>query len=374
MKLLDIYSRWNIEPVKAQGCKIYDKEGVEYLDFYSGHAVISIGHSHPEYVKRIKQQINKIGFYSNSVLISLQNKYAKKLGNISGYQDYSLFMVNSGAEANENALKLAAFYNKRKKVIAFQKSFHGRTAAAIKVTDIFQYWSSINESPEVIFLSLNDFDGVRRELEQKNVSSVIVEGIQGVGGVIVPNSNFFQNLRTLCDQTDTILILDEIQSGFGRSGRFFAHQYAEIRPDLITVAKGMGNGFPVSGVLIAPKFTVTTGQLGTTFGGNHLACVAGLTVLDVIERENLVTNANKIGKYLMSELKKNSKIKEVRGLGLMIGVELKEPIKPLREKLLFEQKVFTGASGLYIFRLLPPLCLNKELANEFLNRFFRVLL
>lgn len=374
MKLLDVYPRLDVEPIRAQGCKIYDKEGVEYLDFYGGHAVISIGHSHPEYVKRIKQQIDKIGFYSNSVLVSLQNEYAEKLGNISGYQDYSLFMVNSGAEANENALKLAAFHNKRKKVVAFKKAFHGRTSAAIRITDIAQYWSSINESPEVKFLSLEDTDSVQRELERGDVSSVIIEGIQGVGGVIVPSIKFFQDLRTICNQTDTILILDEIQSGFGRSGRFFVHQYANIRPDLITIAKGMGNGFPVSGVLIAPKFAAVSGQLGTTFGGNHLACTAGITVLDVMEKENLVSNADTIGKYLMSKLKKFPRIKEVRGLGLMIGIEFGEPIKPLRDRLLFEQKVFTGATGTYIFRLLPPLCLNKELADEFLDRFYQILL
>ncbi|BAG83586.1 aspartate aminotransferase family protein [Candidatus Azobacteroides pseudotrichonymphae] len=374
MKLLNVYPRWNIEPVKAQGCKIYDRDGVEYLDFYGGHAVISIGHSHPEYVRRIKQQIDKIGFYSNSVLISLQDEYAEKLGNVSAYPDYSLFMVNSGAEANENALKLAAFHNRRKKVVAFRKSFHGRTSATVRVTDISRYWSSIDGVSEVVFLSLGDTDSLKEELGQGDVSSVIIEGIQGVGGVIVPNIKFFQDLRIVCDQTDTVLILDEIQSGFGRSGRFFAHQYAGIRPDLITVAKGMGNGFPVSGVLVSPKFAAVMGQLGTTFGGNHLACMAGIAVLDVMEKENLVMNSDRVGRYLMDKLKKLPKVKEVRGLGLMIGIEFEEPIEPLRDKLLFEQKVFTGATGAHVFRLLPPLCLNKELADEFLDRFCRVLL
>jgi acetylornithine aminotransferase len=374
MKLLNVYPRWNIEPVKAQGCKIYDRDGVEYLDFYGGHAVISIGHSHPEYVRRIKQQIDKIGFYSNSVLISLQDEYAEKLGNVSAYPDYSLFMVNSGAEANENALKLAAFHNRRKKVVAFRKSFHGRTSATVRVTDISRYWSSIDGVSEVVFLSLGDTDSLKEELGQGDVSSVIIEGIQGVGGVIVPDIKFFQDLRIVCDQTDTVLILDEIQSGFGRSGRFFAHQYAGIRPDLITVAKGMGNGFPVSGVLVSPKFAAVMGQLGTTFGGNHLACMAGIAVLDVMEKENLVMNSDRVGRYLMDKLKKLPKVKEVRGLGLMIGIEFEEPIEPLRDKLLFEQKVFTGATGAHVFRLLPPLCLNKELADEFLDRFCRVLL
>ncbi|GMO32499.1 MAG: aminotransferase class III-fold pyridoxal phosphate-dependent enzyme [Candidatus Azobacteroides pseudotrichonymphae] len=374
MKLLNVYPRWNIEPVKAQGCKIYDRDGVEYLDFYGGHAVISIGHSHPEYVRRIKQQIDKIGFYSNSVLISLQDEYAEKLGNVSAYPDYSLFMVNSGAEANENALKLAAFHNRGKKVVAFRKSFHGRTSATVRVTDISRYWSSIDGVSEVVFLSLGDTDSLKEELGQGDVSSVIIEGIQGVGGVIVPDIKFFQDLRIVCDQTDTVLILDEIQSGFGRSGRFFAHQYAGIRPDLITVAKGMGNGFPVSGVLVSPKFAAVMGQLGTTFGGNHLACMAGIAVLDVMEKENLVMNSDRVGRYLMDKLKKLPKVKEVRGLGLMIGIEFEEPIEALRDKLLFEQKVFTGATGAHVFRLLPPLCLNKELADEFLDRFCRVLL
>jgi acetylornithine aminotransferase len=373
MKLFDVYPRWTIEPVSAQGCIIRDKEGVEYLDFYGGHAVISIGHSHPRYVEKITAQLNKIGFYSNSVLISLQDEYAEKLGRLSGYPDYSLFMVNTGAEANENALKLASFYNQRNKVVAFQHAFHGRTAAAVRVTDISKYWAPINRDFEVIFLPMNDMDAVREALKNKEVSSVILEGIQGIGGIIVPEPEFLRQLSALCKETDTVLILDEIQSGYGRSGKFFAHQYAGIQPDIITIAKGMGNGFPVSGVLISPKFTAVHGQLGTTFGGNHLACAAAIAVLEVMEEEKLIENAAKTGGYLINELKQFSRIKEVRGHGLMIGLEFDNPIKPLRDRLLFEEKVFTGVTGTHVFRLLPPLSINREIADEFLKRFKKVL-
>ncbi|GHS96550.1 acetylornithine aminotransferase [Bacteroidia bacterium] len=369
MQYFDVFPRWPIEPVRAQGCKIYDKEGNEYLDFYGGHAVISIGHSHPTYVARLTEQLNKIGFYSNSVLISLQDEYAEKLGKASGYPGYSVFMVNSGAEANENALKLAAFYNRRKKMVAFEHAFHGRTAAAVRVTDISKYWTTNVMDLETIFLPWNDIDAVRNTLKNKDISSVIIEGIQGIGGIIVPDPKFLQELRQICDETDTVLIVDEIQSGYGRSGKFFAHQYAGIQPDIITIAKGMGNGFPVSGMLISPRFTAVHGQLGTTFGGNHLACAAAIAVLDVMEEENLVENAARVGEYLIRELKKLPGIKEVRGHGLMIGVEMETPIKPLRDKLLFEQKVFTGATGTHVFRLLPPLSLTKELVDEFLQRF-----
>jgi len=303
MTLFDVYPLWNIEPAKAQGCKIYDKDGVEYLDFYGGHAVISIGHSHPKYVERITDQLNKIAFYSNSVINSLQSEYAEKLGKASGYPDYSLFMVNSGAEANENALKLASFHNKRNKVVSFQHSFHGRTAAAVRVTDIPSYWAPINNDLEVIFLPLNDLGEVERALRKNDISSVIIEGIQGIGGIVIPDPAFLQGLSQLCEATGTILILDEIQSGYGRSGKFFAHQYAGIKPDLITIAKGMGNGFPVSGMLISPKFKAISGQLGTTFGGNQLACAAANAVLDVMEEENLVENAATIGKHLMTDKK-----------------------------------------------------------------------
>ena len=369
MTLFDVYPLWNIEPAKAQGCKIYDKDGVEYLDFYGGHAVISIGHSHPKYVERITDQLNKIAFYSNSVINSLQSEYAEKLGKASGYPDYSLFMVNSGAEANENALKLASFHNKRNKVVSFQHSFHGRTAAAVRVTDIPSYWAPINNDLEVIFLPLNDLGEAERALRKNDISSVIIEGIQGIGGIVIPDPAFLQGLSKLCEETDTVLILDEIQSGYGRSGKFFAHQYADIQPDIITIAKGMGNGFPVSGMLISPKFKAIYGQLGTTFGGNHLACAAANAVLDVMKEENLVENAAKIGEYLITELKKLPQIKDVRGHGLMIGLEFEEPIKPMRDKLLFEQKVFTGVTGAHVFRLLPPLSVSMEEANEFLKRF-----
>ncbi|MDR0680501.1 MAG: aspartate aminotransferase family protein [Dysgonamonadaceae bacterium] len=368
MNLFDVYPRWPIEPVRAQGCKIYDKDGNEYLDFYGGHAVISIGHSHPHYVKAITNQLNNIGFYSNSVLISLQERYAEKLGKLSGYPDYSLFMVNSGAEANENALKLASFHNRRKKIVTFRHSFHGRTSAAVRVTDISKYWAPINENLEVIFLPLNDIQSVRETLVKKDVSSVIIEGIQGVGGIVVPKPEFLRELGRICEETGTVFIVDEIQSGYGRSGKFFAHQHAGIRPDIITIAKGMGNGFPVSGVLISPKFKAVSGELGTTFGGNHLACAAAIAVLEVIEEEKLIENVAKTGEYLIAELKKLPYIKEVRGKGLMIGLEFEEPVKQLRDRLLFEEKVFTGITGTHVFRLLPPLSINKDIANEFMKR------
>jgi acetylornithine aminotransferase len=374
MKLFDIYSRWQIEPVQAQGCKVYDKNGVEYLDFYGGHAVISIGHSHPHYVEALTKQLKRIGFYSNAVLNSLQDEYAEKLGKLSGYDDYSLFMVNSGAEANENALKLASFYNGRKKVISFRKAFHGRTFAAVKVTDNPNYLAPINESMNVCFLPFNDIEAVSKELNGNDISCVIIEGIQGIGGIQIPEPAFLQELSRICKQTGTVLILDEIQSGYGRSGKFFAHQYSRIRPDIITIAKGMGNGFPVSGVLISPMFKAVSGQLGTTFGGNFLACAAANAVIDVMRAEGMIENASVIGNYLMSELKKLSQIKEVRGYGLMIGVEFETPIKPVRDRLLFEEKVFTGITGTNIFRLLPPLCVSKEEADEFLKRFKKVTL
>ena len=373
MNPFDVYARWAIEPVKGKGCKIYDKDGTEYLDFYGGHAVISIGHSHPYYVETLTRQLNQIGFYSNAVLNPLQDEYAEKLGRLSGYNDYSLFMVNSGAEANENALKLASFHNGRKKVVSFRKAFHGRTFAAVKVTDNPNYLAPINESLNVLFLPFNDIGAVGEQLKQRDVSCVIIEGIQGIGGIQIPEPAFLQDLSRLCQETGTVLIVDEIQSGYGRSGKFFAHQYAEIRPDIITIAKGMGNGFPVSGMLIAPMFKAVSGQLGTTFGGNHLACAAANAVIDVIEAESLIENAAVIGNYLIGELKKLPQIKEVRGYGLMIGLEFEAPIKPLRDRLLFEEKVFTGVTGSNIFRLLPPLCVNKEEADEFLKRFKRVI-
>ncbi len=369
MKLFDVYPLFDIEIVKGKGCRTYDDKGNEYLDLYGGHAVISIGHSHPHYVQTVTEQLNRLGFYSNSVRNSLQEELAGKLGKISGYDDYSLFLINSGAEANENALKLASFHNGRKKVIAFKKAFHGRTSAAVRVTDNPKIIAPVNENMEVCYVEMNNIDAIRPLLKKGNVSSVIIEGIQGVGGIQVPETSFLQELSRICTQTGTILILDEIQSGYGRSGKFFAHQYAGIRPDIITIAKGMGNGFPIGGILISPIFQPVHGMLGTTFGGNHLACAAAISVLDVFEKEQLTENAARIGSYLIGELKKLPGIKEVRGQGLMIGIEMENPVKEIRTKLLFEDKIFTGVSGTNVIRLLPPLCLNKEDADLFLNTF-----
>ena len=373
MNLFDVYPLFNIEIVQGKGCHVWDTEGNEYLDLYGGHAVISVGHSHPTYVKAITEQVNKLGFYSNSVINSLQQKLADKLGKASGYDDYSLFLINSGAEANENALKLASFHNGKKRVIAFKHAFHGRTSAAVRVTDNPKIIAPVNEDLAVTYLPLNDATAVEAELQKGDVSSVIIEGIQGVGGIQLPTDSFMQELRALCTKYETCLILDEIQSGYGRSGKFFAHQYAGIKPDLISVAKGIGNGFPMAGVLISPMFKPVYGQLGTTFGGNHLACSAALAVMDVIEQENLIENAKVVGNYLLEELKKFPQIKEVRGRGLMIGLEFEEPIKELRSRLIYDEHVFTGASGTNVLRLLPPLCLTMEEAEDFLARFKKVL-
>jgi acetylornithine/N-succinyldiaminopimelate aminotransferase len=373
MKPFDVYPLFDIEIVKGEGCYTYDAQGNKYLDLYGGHAVISIGHTHPHYVQRVTEQLNKLGFYSNSVQNSLQVQLAEKLGKASGYEDYSLFMINTGAEANENALKLASFYNGKKRIVSFGKSFHGRTSAAVRVTDNPKIVAPVNSGMEVTFLPLNDIDAVKAELAKGDVSSVIIEGIQGVGGIRIPDDNFLKQLRQVCDETDTVLILDEIQSGYGRSGNFFAHQYAGIRPDMITVAKGIGNGFPIGAVLIAPKFKAVHGQLGTTFGGNHLACVAALAVLEVMEDEKLVENAAEVGAFLMAELKQIPGIKEVRGRGLMIGIEFENSAVDIRRRLLFDEKVFTGASGTNVIRLLPPLCLTKQQAEFFLNHFKKVL-
>ena len=366
MNLFDVYPLFDIEIVRGKGCRVYDTHGTEYLDFYGGHAVISIGHTHPRYVQGLERQVEQLGFYSNSVVNRLQAEVAGRLGALSGYEDYSFFMINSGAEANENALKLASFHTGRRKVVAFGKSFHGRTSAAVRVTDNPKIVAPLNEGFEVEFLPLDDIDAVRRVLSKGDVCAAIIEGIQGVGGIRVPRPDFLQQLSEACRQTGTVLILDEIQSGYGRSGRFFAHQYAGIRPDLITVAKGMGNGFPVGGVLISPMFKPVYGMLGTTFGGNHLACAASLAVLDVIEEEHLVDNAAQVGGYLLEELGKIPQIKEVRGQGLMIGLEFEEPVKELRSRLLFDRHVFTGVSGANTIRLLPPLCLTVAEADEFL--------
>lgn len=373
MKLFDVYPLFDIEIVKGKGCKTYDNHGTEYLDLYGGHAVISVGHTHPHYVAMVTDQLNKLGFYSNSVVNNLQAELATKLGALSGYEDYTLFLINSGAEANENALKLASFHNGKKRVIAFEKAFHGRTSAAVRVTDNPKIIAPINEGIPVVYLPLNDIEAVKKEIAKGDVTAVIIEGIQGVGGIQMPTDSFLQQLSKLCTQNDVILILDEIQSGYGRSGKFFAHQYAGIKPDIITVAKGMGNGFPIGGVLISPKFKPVHGMLGTTFGGNHLACAAAIAVLDIIKDENLLDNVQKVGDYLISELKQIKGIKEVRGRGLMIGIEMEEPIKEARRKLLFEEKVFTGVAGTHTIRLLPPLCLSMDEAKEFMHRFKLVL-
>jgi Ornithine/acetylornithine aminotransferase len=375
MKLFDVYPLFNIEIVKGQGCHVWDTEGTKYLDLYGGHAVISVGHSHPDYVNAITEQVKNLGFYSNSVINSLQQMYADKLGKACGYDDYSLFLVNSGAEANENAMKLASFHNGKKRIVSFRKSFHGRTSVAVQVTDNPKIMAPINETLPVTYVQMNDANAVEAELKKGDVSSVIIEAIQGVGGIQMSDDKFLQDLRDLCTKYEVVLILDEIQSGYGRSGKFFAHQYIGIRPDIITIAKGIANGFPMSGMLISPMFTPVYGMLGTTFGGNHLACAAAIAVLDIMEKENLVDNAKNIGDFLISELKAitYSGIKEVRGRGLMIGIEFNESIKEARTKLLFEEKVFTGVAGTNTIRLLPPLCLSKAEAEEFLYKFRKVL-
>lgn len=373
MKLFDVYPLFDINIVKGKGCHVWDENGTEYLDLYGGHAVISIGHAHPHYVEMISHQVATLGFYSNSVINKLQQQVAERLGKASGYEDYSLFLINSGAEANENALKLASFHNGRTRVVSFAKAFHGRTSLAVEVTNNPKIIAPINDCGHVTYLPLNDTAAMQAELAKGDVCAVIIEGIQGVGGIQLPTDEFMHALRHACTETGTVLILDEIQSGYGRSGKFFAHQHQGIRPDIITVAKGIGNGFPMAGVLISPMFTPVYGQLGTTFGGNHLACAAALAVLDVMEQEHLVENAARVGAYLLDELKKLPQIKAVRGRGLMIGLEFDEPIKDLRLRLLKEQHVFTGVSGTNVIRLLPPLCLSMDEASLFLERFKKVL-
>lgn len=373
MKLFDVYPLFDIEIVKGRGVHTYDAEGTEYLDLYGGHAVISVGHSHPHYVEALAKQAENLVFYSNSVINTLQQTLADKLGKASGYDDYQLFLVNSGAEANENALKLASFHTGKNRVISFKKAFHGRTSLAVEATDNPKIVAPVNESGHITFVPFNDIDAVKAELAKGDVCAVIIEGIQGVGGVQIPADSFLQALRKACDESGAVLILDEIQSGYGRSGKFFAHQYAGIRPDIITMAKGIGNGFPLGGMLISPKIEPSYGMLGTTFGGNHLACAAGIAVLDIFEQENLVENSREVGEYLIEQLRAFPRIKEVRGRGLMIGIEFAEPVKELRRRLLFEQKVFTGASGTNVLRLLPPLVLTKADADEFIKRFKAVL-
>ncbi|WP_298651919.1 aminotransferase class III-fold pyridoxal phosphate-dependent enzyme [uncultured Proteiniphilum sp.] len=367
MNLFDVYSLWDIEPVQAQGCRVWDSKGTEYLDLYGGHAVISIGHSHPRYVKAIQDQVEKIGFYSNSVQNSLQQELADKLGEQSGYPDYSLFLCNSGAEANENALKLASFHTGKKRVIAFNGAFHGRTSGAVAVTENPAIQAPFNKGHEVIFVPLNDIEGVGTEIRKGDVAAVIIEGILGVAGIFTPEPLFLQQLAFLCKNNDVILILDEIQSGYGRSGQFFAHQPAGIQPDLITMAKGMGNGFPISGLLISPRFEAKKGMLGTTFGGNHLACAAAIAVLDILKEESLVKNAEDMGNYLLRELSEIAGIREIRGRGLMLGIEFLPEFAAVRNRLLFESRIFTGGAKNNVMRLLPPLSISKSEIDIFIT-------
>lgn len=369
MDLFNVYPLIDIEPVQAKGCYVTDSNGQTYLDLYGGHAVISIGHSHPHYVKKVSEQLGKLGFYSNSILNTLQESYAEKLGQACGYENYHLFLCNSGAEANENALKLASFHNGKSKIIAFDKAFHGRTSGAVAITDNTSIQAPINFSHHVQFLPLNDIDALKQALEKGDVCAVIIEGIQGVSGIHTPTDEFLQAIESLCKQYEAIFIMDEIQSGFGRTGDFFAHQKAGIKPDLITMAKGMGNGFPIGGVLISPKFEAKFGLLGTTFGGNHLACAAGLAVLEVMEEEELVKNAHEVGQYLIEKLQAIKEIVEIRGRGLMLGLKFDFSVKDLRNHLVHKEKIFTGsASDPNILRLLPPLSLKKEDADHFINR------
>ncbi len=373
MNLFDVYPLFDIEITKGRGCHVYDADGTEYLDLYGGHAVVSVGHCHPVVVKAIEKQASQLMFYSNSVINPLQQQLVEKLGKISGYDDYSLFLVNSGAEANENALKLASFHTGRKRVVAFRRAFHGRTSAAVEVTDNPKIVSPLNSNNNVTFLPLNDIDAMCDELAKGDVAAVIIEGIQGVGGIRIPEADFLRVLSEECNRYGTVLILDEIQSGYGRSGRFFAHQYSGIRPDIITCAKGIATGFPMGAVLISPMFKPSYGMLGTTFGGNHLACATAIAVLDIIEEEHLVENAAKVGQYLIDRLKDMPEIKEVRGLGLMIGIEMPFEVKELRRHLINVEHVFTGAASTDIVRLLPPLTLTIAQADDFLERFRRAL-
>ena len=369
MNLFDVYPLYPIEPVKGKGSHVYDSEGKEYLDLYGGHAVISIGHAHPHYVDSISKQVGLLGFYSNSVENSLQGRLAELLGKASGYEDYSLFLCNSGAEANENAIKLASFHTGNSKILAFGKAFHGRTSGAVAATDNPKIVAPFNRTENVVFVPLNDIEAVERELSKGDFAAVIIEGIQGVAGIHLPSEEFLQSLREVTRKHSALLILDEIQSGYGRTGRFFAHQYSGIRPDVITTAKGMGNGFPIGGVLISPEIKPWHGMLGTTFGGNHLACAAAIAVLEVMEQEQLVANAAEVGEYLLTELRKIPTAKDVRGRGLMIGFDVEGSGSDMRRRLLFEKGIFTGGAGASTVRLLPSLAITREHADQFLNAF-----
>ena len=372
MKLFDVYPSFEITPIKGQGAYVWDKNGKKYVDFYGGHAVMSIGHSHPHYIQKIEEQLRQLGFYSNATQNPLQETLAQKLTQLSGYIDYSLFLCNSGAEANESAFTLASHHTGRTKVLTFTQGFHGRTSAARAVTDLPRI-ASVNAQHEVVQVPLNDISIVQKHLQTGEFAAVIIEGVQGFGGIHVPNPDFVEQLAATCKMSQTVLILDEIQSGYGRTGQFFAHQYTRIRPDIITIAKGMGNGFPIGGMLINPEFRPWKGMLGTTFGGNHLACVAGLAVLEVIDQENLMVNAAKVGQYLQQKLNSVAGIKEVRGKGLMIGLEFDFPVAALREQLLYDYRVFTGVSGTHVLRILPPLTITQSDADWLVNALQSVL-
>ena len=374
MEIFDVYPLLDLEPIKANGNYVFCDDGNNYLDFYGGHAVISIGHSHPHYVDTITEQLNKLGFYSNSVQNPLQAKVAAKLGKLSGYDDYQLFLCNSGAEAIENALKMASFHTGKSKVISFEKAFHGRTTSALSITDKDAYTAPINQSSEVVFLEMNDFEAVEEEISQGDVCAVVLEPVQGIGGIRLFEDAFLQKVSQLCEVHDVVLICDEIQSGIGRTGMFFAHQHAGIQPDIITVAKGMGNGFPVAGTILSPEFEAKHGRLGSTFGGNHLACAAITAVLEVIEDEQLIKNAAQVGGQLLDRLADLPQVKEVRGRGLMIGVEFPFPINQLRHRLIQEEHIITGvASNPNVLRLLPPLTISQEEANRFVTAMQNVL-
>lgn len=368
MELFDVYSLYDIEPVRGRGNYVFTADGTPYLDLYGGHAVISVGHCHPEYVARVGQQLATLGFYSNSVQNHLQYDLAKRIGEVSGYNDYSLFLCNSGAEANENALKLASFHTGRAKVLAFSRAFHGRTSGAVAATDNPSIQAPFNRTDHIEFVPLNDIEAVKAKLETRKFAAVIIEGIQGVAGIVMPDDEFMRQVRKLATDTGTVMILDEIQSGYGRTGIFFAHQYAGIRPDLITCAKGIANGFPMGAVLIAPQFEAKKGMLGTTFGGNHLACAAALAVIDIIDKDGLVENARIVGDYLLENLRQMPELKDVRGRGLMIGIEIEGSAPEFRKKLLFEEHVFTGGAGQHTVRLLPALTITKTEADKFLSK------
>ena len=390
MTLFDVYPLFPINIVRGQGCRVWDENGTQYLDLYGGHAVISVGHAHPHYVEAVSRQVSQLGFYSNSVVNKLQQQLAERLGKACGYEDYRLFLINSGAEANENALKLASFHTGRTRVLSAQKAFHGRTSLAVEVTNNPKIIAPINANGHTTFLPLNDLEAWKAELAKDDVAACIIECIQGVGGIQLATAEFMQGLRAACDEAGTVLICDEIQCGYGRSGKFFAHQWLDVKPDIITVAKGIANGFPMGAVLIAPQFEAVYGQLGTTFGGNHLACAAALAVLDIIEGEGLVENARLVGDHLLSSLRSvccgssatavacsadnQPRITDLRGRGLMIGIELNVPYKEIRQRLLFDEHVFTGCAGTNVLRLLPPLCLSMAESDEFIEKFTKTIL